>query len=73
MKTQVVLITLLFSLLTVHGYAVTNDGEQTETKKASKTKYDFNLFKMVSIDATQPINVDSTTIKSSLPYRRKKD
>jgi len=73
MKTQVILITLLFSLLSIQGYSATNDGEQTEAKKATKSKYDFNIFKMVTIDVAHPTDVDSTSIKSSLPYKRKED
>lgn len=74
MKIQFILITLLFSLISLHGYsASTNDPNQQESKKTTKTKYDFNLFKMFSIDVAQPISTDSTKIKSSTPYKRKKD
>ena len=74
MKTQVVLITLLFSLLTIQGFAANGENEPVQDKKATKTKYDYNLFKMFSLNATKTTNSDSTGIKTSaLPIDRKKD
>lgn len=74
MKTQVVLITLLFSLLTIQGFSANGENEPAQDKKATKTKYDYNLFKMFSLNATKTANTDSTNIKSSaLPNNRKKD
>ncbi|MCB9359812.1 MAG: hypothetical protein H6587_10655 [Flavobacteriales bacterium] len=75
MKAQVVLITLLFSLLTIQGFSANGENEPVQDKKATKTKYDYNLFKMFSLNATKTANTDSTNnIKSSvLPNNRKKD
>ncbi|TXB66676.1 hypothetical protein FRY74_00395 [Vicingus serpentipes] len=74
MKTQAFLITLLFSLLTIQGFSANGENESTQDKKITKTKYDYNLFKMFSINATKTANTDSTSIKSSaLPNNRKKD
>ncbi len=74
MKTQAIILVLLFSLISIHGFsAKTNGSEQQETKKTTKTKYDFNIFKMFSIESTQPSPIDSTKLKSNNPYKRKLD
>jgi hypothetical protein len=74
MKVQVALITLLFSLLTIQGFSANGEAQQNDSKKTTKTKYDYNLFKMFSLNATKTANTDSTTIKNSaLPIDRKKD
>lgn len=74
MKAQVVFITLLFSLITIQGFSANGETEQVDNKKTVKTKYDYNLFKMFSLNATKTANTDSTSIKNSaLPIDRKKD
>lgn len=70
MKAQIILLFLLFGLLSTKSFATGNEIKQEE-KKTSKSKYDFNLFKLFSIGATQE-NIDSTRINVvALPPKRK--
>lgn len=70
MKAQIILLFLFFGLLSTSSFATGNEVKQEE-KKTSKSKYDFNLFKLFSIGATQE-NTDSTkTNVVVLPPKRK--
>ena len=74
MKTQVVLITLLFSLLSVQGFSATSEGEPNEKEKTTKVKYDYNLFKMFSINAVQSVKPDSTSVENvDVLYKREEN
>lgn len=74
MKIQTLLFTLLLSLLTINGYSANGENEPSQTKKTTKAKYDYTLFKMFSLNATKTVDSDSTTTKlSAQPIDRKKD
>ena len=60
MKTKVVLLFLLISVGTT-AFSKGNDPKQEE-KKTTKSKYDFNVFKLISIDSKQH-QTDSTKTK----------
>jgi len=62
MKAQVIILTVLLGLLSVKGYAKSNDPQDANQQKTVKTKYDFNLFKLFSLEVKQT-PVDSTIIK----------
>lgn len=57
MKTKILLLFLIIGAASTKGYAKNNDPKQ-EDKKATKTKYDFTIFKLFSIN--QPSETDST-------------
>ena len=51
MKTKVVLLFLLASIYSVEAFSKGKDPKQEE-KKTTKSKYDFNVFKLISINAS---------------------
>ncbi len=63
MKAQVIILTLFLGLLSLNGFAKTNDPQETQQKKSIKTKYDYNLFKLFFIDLKQP-QIDSLELKT---------
>ncbi len=56
MKAQVIILTLLLALLSVNGFAKTNDGQDNSQQKTVKVKYDYNLFKLCLFDLKQPLS-----------------
>lgn len=46
MKAQVIILTLFLGLLSLNGFAKTNDPQESQQKKTVKSKYDYNLFKL---------------------------
>tara|TARA_B100000809_G_scaffold60809_1_gene57428 strand:+ start:7458 stop:7676 length:219 start_codon:yes stop_codon:yes gene_type:complete len=61
MKSQLIILFLLVSVLSTEAFATENELKQ-DAKKTQKSKYDFNIFKLYSI-ATSPQMVDSLKIK----------
>jgi hypothetical protein len=73
MKAQVIILTLFLGLLSLNGFAKTNDPQETQQKKSVKTKYDYNLFKLFFIELKQP-QADSLSKKETrLDYYKKQD
>ena len=73
MKAQVIILTLLLALLSLNGFAKTNNPQETQQKKSVKTKYDFNLFKLFFIELKQP-QADSLILKEKrTEYFKKQD
>lgn len=62
MKAQVIILTVLLGLLSVKGYAKSNDPQDVSQQKTVKNKYDFNLFKLISLEVKQ-VPIDSIAIK----------
>jgi len=73
MKAQVILLFLLVSLVSTKGFSNNNDVKQ-DGKKSVKTKYEFNIFKFVSLD-TEKESTDSlkTNPATTLYIKRKED
>jgi len=73
MKAQVILLFLLASLVSTKGFSNNNHVKQ-DGKKAVKTKYEFNIFKFVSLD-TEKESTDSlkTNPATTLYIKRKED
>lgn len=61
MKIKFTLLFLLIVTYSSEGFSRGN-GTKQEEKKATKSKYDFNVFKLVSID-NKPHQADSTKTK----------
>lgn len=62
MKAQVIILTVLLGLLSVKSYAKSNDPQDVSQQKTVKNKYDFNLFKLISLEVKQ-VPIDSIAIK----------
>ena len=62
MRAQVIILTVLLGLLSVKGYAKSNDPQDVSQQKTVKNKYDFNLFKLISLEVKQ-VPIDSIAIK----------
>lgn len=62
MKAQVIILTVLLGLLSVKGYAKSNEPQDVSQQKTVKNKYDFNLFKLISLEVKQ-VPIDSVAIK----------
>jgi hypothetical protein len=62
MKAQVIILTILLGLLSVKGFAKTNDPQDVSQQKTVKSKYDFNLFKFFSLEV-KLTPIDSSAIK----------
>jgi hypothetical protein len=62
MKAQVIILTVLLGLLSVKSYAKSNDPQDVSQQKTVKSKYDFNLFKLFSLEVKQA-PIDSVAIK----------
>lgn len=67
MKAQFTILTLLLSVLTVNGFATTNepeqDPQQEKVKKENATNYNYNLFRFYSVESTKQ-NADSTKVEN---------
>lgn len=72
MKAQVIILTVLLGLLSVKGYAKSNDPQEAVQQKTVKSKYDFNLFKLFSFEIKQ-IPIDSAAIKDKRQDVRKRN
>ena len=72
MKVQVIILTVLLGLLSVKGYAKSNDPQEAVQQKTVKSKYDFNLFKLFSFEIKQ-IPIDSAAIKDKRQDVRKRN
>lgn len=73
MKAQVIILTLFLGLLSLSGFAKTNNPQESQQKKTVKSKYDYNLFKLFVIESKQP-QVDSLTlIDKHSDFKRKQD
>ena len=72
MKAQVILLFLLASVISTNAFAKDADPKQ-EVKKTQKSKYDFNIFKLYSIELDHEI-ADSLKVEiKALPIKRKED
>jgi len=74
MKAQLILLFLLVGTVTTEAYATEAEGEpKSEVKKTTKSKYDFNIFKLYSF-VNQQEKPDSLNIElKSLPLKRKEN
>lgn len=74
MKAQLILLFLLVGTVTTEAYATEAEGEpKPEVKKTTKSKYDFNIFKLYSF-VNQQEKPDSLNIElKSLPLKRKEN
>lgn len=74
MKAQLILLFLLATVVTTSAYATEAEGEpKREVKKTTKSKYDFNIFKLYSF-VNQQEKPDSLTLEiKTLPLKRKED
>jgi len=71
MRAQIIILTLFLGLISISGYAKTNDPQETQQKKIVKIKYDYNIFKLYFIDLKQT-QIDSIALKDQLLERRRK-
>ncbi len=72
MKAQLILLSLLATLLSTKGFAVNKDSKQKE-KKTLKSKYDFNIIKLYSLSVGQE-HPDSLNVEiKALPPKRKEN
>ena len=70
MKTKSVLLLLFIGLISMHGFSENIDPKEQEEKKTTRSKYDLNIFKLISID-TKHQDIDSTkTIFLKTPTRK---
>jgi hypothetical protein len=70
MMTKIILLFIIVCGLSLQGFSKNNDPKQ-EDKKATKTKYDFTIFRLFSIN--QPHQTDSTTITLTKTPLKKED
>jgi hypothetical protein len=74
MKAQLILLLLLASVVTTKAYAVEAESDtKQETKKTTKSKYDFNIFKLYSL-VYQQDKPDSLNLQiKALPLKMKEN
>jgi len=74
MKAQFILFFLLVGVVTTEAYAAEAEGEpKSEVKKTTKSKYDFNIFKLYSF-VHQQEKQDSLNLElKALPPKRKEN
>lgn len=76
MKAQFLLLFLLAGVVTTEAYAVEAESKsdpKQEVKKTTKSKYDFNIFKLYSL-VHQQEKPDSLTLElKALPTKRKEN
>lgn len=74
MKAQIILLFLLASVLTTEAYATDAESEpKQDVKKTTKSKYDFNIFKLYSF-VNQQEKPDSINLEiKALPTKRKEN
>jgi len=74
MKAQFILLFLLAAVVSTESYASEAEGEpKSEVKKTTKSKYDFNIFKLYSF-VHQQEKADSLNIDlKALPPKRKEN
>lgn len=70
MKAQFILFFLLASVVSTSAFATDTEPKQEE-KKTQKSKYDFNIFKLYSIDMDQQLSDSLKVDIKALPLKRK--
>lgn len=74
MKAQLILLILLVSVITTEVYATEAESEpKQEVKKTTKSKYDFNIFKLYSFVSQQEKPDSLALVLENLPLKRKED
>jgi len=72
MKTKVILLFLLASIYSIEGFSKGNETKQEE-KKTTKSKYDFNVFKLISIDSKHHQTDSTKAAQTAAPTSHKGD
>lgn len=74
MKAQLILLFLLAGVVTTDAYAIEGENDvKQEAKKTTKSKYDFNIFKLYSF-VHQQEKPDSLNLQiKALPLKRKEN
>jgi len=70
MKTQLSLLFILLTILTVNGFS--NNNEQTE-EKVLKPNYDFNIFKLYALNPVKTESDSTLLFKTNTILKRKED
>ena len=72
MKVQLILLFLLAGIVTSEAYATeTDDESKSQIKKTTKSKYDFNIFKLYSFVNQQEKSDSLNPELKALPPKRK--
>ena len=70
MKTKIVLLFFLVGVISLKGFSNNTDPNKQEEKKATKSKYDFNIFKLISIDTKHHKSDSTKAALVNLPKRK---